>query len=258
MRYHRHTINLILLSAILVCGIFLMVFWTQPQPGGRTASDSTAVSSGEPFHTAAEFGLQTVHSSVDFNDNGADDYTDFLLGARKDAENKPKYDSSYYQGGYPPEDSGACTDVVWRAFQYAGYCLKDMVDRDIAENRSCYPNIREKPDPNIDFRRVANLKVYFERHAVSLTKDPSQIAEWQPGDIVTFGTNHIGILSDRRNRDGTPYLIHNAGQPDREEDALTRCGTISGHFRFDAGKLKKAELIPCDGSNTPTPPSAGN
>lgn len=41
-----------------------------------------------------------------------------------------------------------------------------------------------------------------------------------PGDIVIFGTTHIGIVSDKRNKDGVPYLIHNAGQPLREEDAL--------------------------------------
>ena len=32
-------------------------------------------------YTAADFGIDTVRSTVDFNENGADDYTDLLRGA---------------------------------------------------------------------------------------------------------------------------------------------------------------------------------
>ncbi len=129
-----------------------------------------------------------------------------------DAENKPVYDGSYHAGGYPPEDIGVCTDVVWRAFKHAGYNLKEMVDQDIQRNTELYPRVGGRPEPNIDFRRVPNLKVFFERHAISLTLDHTDIEEWQPGDIVTYGDKHIGIISDRRNRDGVPYIIHNGGQ----------------------------------------------
>lgn len=194
------------------------------------------------YYTAEEFGIETITSPVDYNGNGIDDYTDILIGARKDAQNKPKYDNSYRVGGYPPDNIGVCTDVAWRAFKNAGYCLKDMVDEDIKENIELYPGVAGKSDPNIDFRRVSNLKVYFERHAVSLTLDPTKIEQWQPGDIVTYDDKHIAIVSDRRNRRGVPYIIHNGGQPVREEDALTR-QRISGHFRFDASKLKKEDLI---------------
>lgn len=235
-----------LFAAIFVFGIILAAFWLafpNPLSPESTGSSPGAKSAPEKTYSAEAFGIETVHSPADFNGNGADDYTDFLLGARRDAEDLPAYDSSYYAGGYPPDSSGACTDLVWRAFRNAGYGLKDMVDADIAAHPDSYPGVNGKPDPNIDFRRVVNLKTYFERHAAPLTTDPKKIAEWQPGDIVTFGTNHIGIVSDRRNQSGVPYLIHNAGQPRREEDALTRCGEISGHFRFDASKLPKAELI---------------
>ena len=68
-----------------------------------------------------DFGIETLHSGADYNQNGVDDYTDLMLGARKDAENRPKYDGSYYEGGFPPDDIGVCTDVVWRAFRNAGY-----------------------------------------------------------------------------------------------------------------------------------------
>lgn len=192
-------------------------------------------------YTAEYFHIETVKSTVDYNNNGNDDYTDFLLGARKDAENKPKYDGAYQQGGYPPDDIGVCTDVIWRAFKNAGYNLKDMVDADIMARPDAYPLI-EKPDPNIDFRRVRNLRIFFEKYAVPLTQDINVIEEWQPGDIVIFGNDkHIGIVSDKRNKEGHSYIIHNGGQPKREEDYLKR-GTVTGHYRFDGSLIDESEL----------------
>lgn len=182
-------------------------------------------------YTAEDFGITTIKSRIDYNGNGIDDYTDILTGARIDAKNRPKYKNAYYDGGYPPENEGVCTDLIWRAFKNAGYSLKDMVDEDIANNTELYPRVDGNPDPNIDFRRVSNLKVFFERHAISLTLDPYDIKKWQPGDIVTYGTSHIAIVSDKRNKNGLPYIIHNSGQLNREEDALAR-QEISGHFRF--------------------------
>jgi len=109
---------------------------------------------------------------MDFNRNGVDDYQDLLAGARRDAQNKPRYDGRYWNAGYPPDDVGVCTDVIWRAFKTAGYSLRDMVDQDIRGNLSLYPRVNGSPDRNIDFRRVLNLIVYFERKAVSLTLNP--------------------------------------------------------------------------------------
>ena len=193
-------------------------------------------------YTAEDFDIETVYSSIDFNNNGIDDYTDILLGARADAENHPKYNSAYYEGGYPPDDIGVCTDVVWRAFKNAGYCLRDMVDNDIANRPESYPAV-ENRDNNIDFRRVRNLRIYFDKYAISLTTDINKIEEWQPGDIVIFGDNkHIGIVSNKRNKDGQVYIIHNAGQPIREEDCL-KYWTPTAHYRFDASKITDNSLI---------------
>ncbi|WP_373899369.1 DUF1287 domain-containing protein [Haloimpatiens sp. FM7315] len=192
-------------------------------------------------YTAEKFGIKTIKSSKDYNKNGIDDYTDIMLGARKDALNKPKYKSAYYIGGYPPENEGVCTDLVWRAFKNAGYCLKDMVDEDIKNNLARYPRVNGKPDKNIDFRRVPNLKVYFENNAVTCSLDPKDIDKWQPGDIVVFGENytHIAIVSDKRNKKGVAYILHNAGQINREEDALisySKKAPITGHYRFENKK----------------------
>lgn len=192
---------------------------------------------------AEDFGIAPVYSGVDFNSNGTDDYTDLMLGARADAENRPRYDGAYFEGGYPPDNIGVCTDVVWRAFRQAGYSLRDMVDRDIALRPEAYPAV-EKRDSNIDFRRVRNLRVFFEAYALSLTLDIDDIAQWQPGDIVIFGEDqHIGVISDKRNRAGQTYVIHNGGQPLREEDRLKR-GAVTGHYRFDATLVDPELLIP--------------
>ena len=192
-------------------------------------------------YTAEDFDIKTVESKVDFDGDGIDDYRDIMLGARKDAENRPKYKSEYYNNAYPPDNIGVCTDVVWRAFKNAGYDLRAMVSKDISENTKDYPNVG-KPDSNIDFRRVKNLSVFFDKYATVLTTDTEKIDRWQPGDIVIFNNNkHIGIVSDKRNRDGRVYIIHNGGQPNREEDYLSR-GTVVAHYRFDASKLDKEFL----------------
>ena len=187
-------------------------------------------------YTADDFNIETV-TTIDCNQNGLDDYQDIVIGARTDAEKRVKYKSAYYAGGYPPSDEGVCTDLVWRAFMNAGYTLKDMIDKDIQTAKNEYYALDKVPDPNIDFRRVGNLKVYFERTAIILTKDIKDIASFQPGDIVIFGKDkHIGIISDKRNKQGIPYLLHNAGQWNREEDALenwVKKYGLTGHYRLD-------------------------
>lgn len=179
----------------------------------------------------------------DQDQDGLADPDDIIQGARKDAANKPAYRSAYYNGGYPPDNEGVCTDVIWRAFRNAGYDLKKMVDEDIRKNLKAYPRVEMKPDPNIDFRRVPNLIAFFTRHATVLTNelipyDAQNLAEWQGGDIIVFAkpVEHIGIVSDKRRADGVPYITHNAGPYTREEDAILywqeNVSKIIGHFRW--------------------------
>ena len=194
------------------------------------------------YYSASDFDIKTIYSSTDFDNDKIDDYSDFVLGARKDAKNKPEYISKYYDTAYPPDNEGVCTDVIWRAFKNAGYSLRLMVDNDIKSYPDDYPNIKHR-DNNIDFRRVINLNVFFNRYSEKLTTDPNEISSWQPGDIVIFNNAHIGIISDRRNNKGIPYVIHNNGQLNREEDYLTK-KNISAHYRFDASKIPKEILIP--------------
>ncbi len=183
------------------------------------------------YYSAEDFGIEQLKSEVDFNSNGVDDYTEMVLGARTYMERKPPYKSLYYVGGYPTDEYAVCTDVVWAAMQSAGYCLKDAVDKDISENKQLYFTEDEKRDPNIDFRRVRNLKIYFERHAESLTTDTRQIEQWQPGDIVVYSPSHIAVVSDRRNADGVPYILHQSTVCAGEADLLG-AWKIEGHYRI--------------------------
>lgn len=56
-----------------------------------------------------------------------------------------------------------------------------LVQEDIRANPEGY-EISE-PDPNIDFRRVRNLKVYFAHTAIPLTTDVYRIEEWRAGTL---------------------------------------------------------------------------
>ena len=179
----------------------------------------------------SDFGITAYISATDKDGDGTDDQTDILNSAREYVSRRPKYKSKYYSSGYPDDNYGVCTDVVAFALKSAGYDLMELLSADIEKNPVAYGI--EKPDKSIDFRRVKNLRVYFERTAVSLTCDVSDISEWQGGDIVVF-KKHIGIVSDKRNKNGVPFVIHHASPLQRyyEEDILERRNDITGHYRI--------------------------
>lgn len=180
------------------------------------------------------------YSRVDQNNNGIPDPLDIVYSARKEVERRTNYESNYYAGGYPPDDEGVCTDVIWRGLLGAGIDLKSLMDQDIEAYTNQYPRVQGNHDPNIDFRRVPNQYVFFERHAESLTtelkpNDIENLRQWQPGDIVVFleGYHHVAIISDKRAKDGTPYIIHNS-PPFASEVKLKSMNTpIAGHYRWD-------------------------
>ncbi|MCX4268202.1 MAG: DUF1287 domain-containing protein [Lachnospiraceae bacterium] len=180
----------------------------------------------------SDFGIETFKSSMDRDQDSIDDQTDILNSARKYIATKPKYKSRYYEEtGYPTDGYGVCTDVVAFALRDAGYDLRELVNQDIEEHRDYYEI--EKADKNIDFRRVRNLRVYLENHAISLTTDLEEIDAWQGGDIVIM-KGHIGIVSDKRNKKGIPFLIHHANpfQISYEEDVLGSLYKVLGHYRI--------------------------
>jgi len=184
-------------------------------------------------YSNSDFNIETYISSVDKDNDGIDDQTDILNNVRTYIAKKPKYKSKYYETGYPDDEYGVCTDVVANGLKGAGYDLKELVNEDIINNKEKY-NI-EVIDKNIDFRRVRNLDIYLKNNSISLTKELSQIEEWQGGDIIVF-KDHIGIISDNRNKKGIPFLIHHANpiQVNYEEDVLElyEQDYIIGHYRI--------------------------
>jgi uncharacterized protein len=153
------------------------------------------------------------------------------------------YDPAYvrlaYPGGDVPIEKGVCTDVVVRAFRDAlGQDLQKLVHEDMLAAFSDYPQKwgLSKPDANIDHRRVPNLARYFTRKgwAVAVTRKNE---DYRAGDLVTCtvppALPHIMIVSDRKNAQGVPLVIHNIGLGTREEDRLFEF-PITGHYRIPA------------------------
>lgn len=77
------------------------------------------------------------------------------------------------------------------------------------------------------------MQIFFQNCADKLTTDVFDVDQWQGGDIVIF-ENHIGIVSDRRNADGVPYMIHHNDpwQKSYEQDILEKRDDIVGHYRW--------------------------
>lgn len=151
------------------------------------------------------------------------------------------YDPSYRQLSYPGGDvplaSGVCTDVVIRALRQAWQLdLQQQVNEDMRGHFASYPQQwgLRRPDRNIDHRRVPNLQTWFKRRGYSLPLS-TDASQFQPGDLVTVTVPphlpHIMLVSDRRNDDGVPLVIHNIGGGTREEDRLFEF-KLTGHYRL--------------------------
>ena len=240
-RRRQHRIRVLaacLLLAGMAVGLAALLQPDAPESKTGTPAEDQTESAQTPIHksyyTAEELGLPTVESPLDADFDGIDDYEDILLGARAYIATRPYYESKYYEenDGYPNDGCGVCTDVIWKALEAAGYDLKSLMDADIAAHPEAYPEI-EFPDPHIDFRRVENQLIFFQRYAESLPltfDDPSQ---WQPGDIVVF-EEHIAICSDRRNAKGVPFILHHGSAQDGaiEADQMWKY-VVVGHFRWN-------------------------
>ena len=180
-------------------------------------------------YSNTHFNIDTVASPIDYDNDGIDDLKDLLWGARKYVGTRPKYLSKYYDGGYPDDGHGVCTDVIAMGMLEAGYNLMELVNQDRIKKPNLYKD--EVIDKNIDFRRVRNLDIYFKNNWTSLTLNIDDISQWQAGDIVTT-KNHIAIISDKRNKKGVPFIIHHAfkGQLRYEVNELDTLDVV-GHYR---------------------------
>jgi uncharacterized protein len=142
-----------------------------------------------------------------------------------------------YPNGDVPKGTGACTDVVVRAYRAIGVDFQKLVHQDMKKNFSLYPKRwgLRRTDTNIDHRRVPNLVTYWKRFGTSLPTGTTgkSGATWKPGDIVVWkldnGLDHCGILTEAKGPTGLPTVIHNLGQC-AEENCLTTW-RIVGHYR---------------------------
>ena len=164
-----------------------------------------------------------------------------IAAAVAQAGQPTRYDGSYrpipYPGGDVPADVGVCTDVVIRAYRAAGVDLQQRVHEDMSRAFSAYPRLwgLQRPDANIDHRRVPNLQAYFRRKGAeaAVTRDPR---DYVAGDVVTWmlpgNLPHIGLVTDRRSIDGSrPLIVHNIGKGPEIEDMLFDF-TVTGHYRY--------------------------
>lgn len=165
-----------------------------------------------------------------------------LESAMEQTKVTTNYSQKYYVIAYPngdvPAETGACTDVIVRAFRKAGIDLQREVHLDMKDNFRSYPQKwgLPGPDTNIDHRRVPNLQTFFTRRGKSLPVS-SNPAHYLPGDIVTWdldgkGMTHIGFVSNRFSEETGRYLIiHNIGGGTSLEDRLFDW-KITGRFRY--------------------------
>lgn len=149
----------------------------------------------------------------------------------------PAYRQLAYPGGDVDQSTGVCTDVVIRAFRALGDDLQVRVHEDMRQHFDAYPKLwgLRSTDRNIDHRRVPNLQTFFTRHGHKLAIT-DRAEDYRPGDIVTWrlsnGLPHIGLVSDRRNHEGVPLILHNIGAGAQEQDLLFAF-EITGHYRYD-------------------------
>ncbi|MEL7004097.1 MAG: DUF1287 domain-containing protein [Bacteroidota bacterium] len=154
---------------------------------------------------------------------------------------KVDYDPSYFSIDYPngdiPEGKGVCTDVVIRAYRKLGIDLQKEVHEDMKANFGKYPKNwgLKTTDRNIDHRRVPNLMTFFTRKGRKMSNSESP-SDYKAGDIVAWdlgnGVTHIGVVIDKKSRDGKRNLIvHNIGNGQEISDCLLSYKII-GHYAY--------------------------
>jgi len=169
--------------------------------------------------------------------------TQLVQAALTRVSHQVSYNGSYrriaYPGGDVPDSLGVCTDLVIRAYRGVGIDLQQAVHQDMTAHFSSYPPIwgLNRPDPNIDHRRVPNLQTFFRRKGKVLptSNDPT---DYRPGDLVTWmlagNLPHIGVVTDLHSADGhRPLIVHNIGAGPKVQDALFQF-PITGHYSYAA------------------------
>ncbi len=168
--------------------------------------------------------------------------------------------TAYHAVAYPWGDLsdylGAAPDLIVRCLRAVGLDLQQMIHIDRAAHPRRYPLhlwANTRPDRSIDHRRLANLHVFartFAKVLPTVVDTAQKRAAFHPGDIIfwtsTAGGAHptlAGIVSDRRDADGTPLVttLVSAERVMNDDHRLTDW-TITGHFRVRPGDLLEVFL----------------
>jgi len=129
----------------------------------------------------------------------------------------------------------------------------ELMYQDMSEHVDAYPmdlKGSKSPDKKADFRIVYFQQKFFQRNALELPNDfepndPTNILQWQPGDIVYFsvdpdnpGKDVAGMVSNNKNEKGIPFVIMITSELGKisEVDALTEM-EVSGHYRYPYPEL---------------------
>lgn len=248
---YRGTFLIIVMLILFV--IFIVILSTGQYDFRDTFEPETALSGILPRYRLIE--LDEIDVKTDYNKNGFNDAKDIVLGARKQLEIKSKnifiegsQEPNYYKDGDPPADWALNTDIIARAFKEAGYDLRILINEDIKENFDQYPLLKlwnqRVTDIDIDYRRIQNMEIFFQRNAISLITDFNSaelknLEKWFPGDVVFFDmnkdgfTDNVGIITNNTTRNGTPKIIYNYIEPGyTAEENILESSIITGHYRF--------------------------
>ena len=124
--------------------------------------------------------------------------------------------------------------MLWRGLKAINVDFRDVINEDIDDNYKDYDDLISYKDRDLDFRVVGVVRRYMERHAESLTTNPSNLLAWQPGDIVIYGNHHLAVVSCLRNLLGYPYIIQHGKDPAGDEDRLINDSglVVTDHFRW--------------------------
>jgi uncharacterized protein YijF (DUF1287 family) len=158
------------------------------------------------------------------------------------------YDPSYQRLAYPGGDidrlHGVCADVIVRAYRDAlAVDLQELMHRDMKRNFAAYPATwgLDKPDSNIDHRRVQNIETFLKRRSAQLWRNKGDVIDGggfpeplQAGDIVTWRLNgrlpHVAFIGETGD---APTVIHNIGWGAREEPLARLAPHLPvGHYRW--------------------------
>ena len=160
------------------------------------------------YYKASDFNIKTVYSKVDYNKNGIDDYSDFLLGAKKIKGKNSSYE-----------------ELMIKVFQYAGYNLDKMVDNYFKDSK----DLENKMD------RISLYKSFINDNATKISINFKKKEDFQPGDFI-FLSEGIGLLSDKRDKNGLNYIIVIENGKVVEKEGLKELD-VSGHYRFDSSLI---------------------